>query len=65
MISLDGLGELSCEDAILGFHTRVRSGAVKFNNGKYYVLDRHLLSQCTNEVLDMIEQIESYEGGTM
>lgn len=63
MIALDGLGELSDEDAILGFHTGVRSGAIQFNNGKYYVLDRHLIEQCTNEDLDFIEQIENYEGG--
>lgn len=65
IISLDGLGELSSEDAILGFHTGVRSGAIKFNNGKYYVIDRHLIGQCTNEDLDFIEQIETYEGGMM
>lgn len=63
MIALDGFGILSEEDAALGYHIGVRSGAIKFKDGKYYVFDRSLITQCTNADLDMIEQIESYEGG--
>lgn len=65
MTTADGLDMITEIDAINGFNIGVRSNSIKFNEGKYYVIDNYLLQQSTNADLDLIEQIEIYKGGIL
>ena len=60
MITLDGYGCLSDEDREAFFREGIRSGAIHYINGKFYIKDKYLLEAATDKDIDYYEAEEKF-----